>query len=203
MNSVRKAVARRAGWERDLQEPTLAPSQLSRSRAAPAKVAFVQQWILDHTTPSSNTRNVVKYTDPEGNELNHVIHWRTETISTMYLRCKLEYAVKEHDVFSRSFFLKQIPSFVKCRKKQDGLCPIHYTGILLEKELVNKRRYWHQNCTCSCVFCSSTGCNHGNNPLGGKCSQFSCERCKATKCRQEWNFADTNWCRPIQVNILL
>lgn len=158
----------------------------------------MQQWILDNTTASSNSKNVtsVKLQDgTRGGE--HVIHWRTETIQKMWQRCKMEVEDKYGMSVSKSYFYKCIPSYVRPKKKQEGLCPIHFTGHELSSMLVEKRNLWHKQrgaaCTCSCVFCSSTGCNHGKNPNGGKCNLLTCHRCSGHKCPLEWNLAHTNW----------
>ena len=102
-----------------------------RARKQATLVSFIRKWIYDHTTPSSNTKNTIQFTDPAtGLTEDHVIHWRTETINTMFMRCKLEAAVQLRQVFEFSFFYKLIPAYVRPRKKQDGLCPIHHTGKL-------------------------------------------------------------------------
>lgn len=70
--------------------------------------------------------------------------------------------------------------------------------MILQKELVWKRSYWHRECKCTCAFCSPTGCDHGKNPLDGICAQFTCTRCAKHKCPEEWNGAITTWRRSVQ-----
>lgn len=180
---------------------------------------LVQQWIHDYTTPSSNTRNVVMRKH-KGTIEEHVVHWRTETLAFMYDKCKKYIFQKTGRVFFKSFFISCMPFYIRLKRRQDGLCPAHYTGIALAKELGRKRSVWHKNCTCTCDFCKSTGCNHGHSPLGGKyvnfkkfifiyqilflfiiffrCSFFTCNRCARVKCPAEWNSVSTRWLRPVQ-----
>lgn len=167
---------------------------------------FVTDWIRDNTTPSSNTKNVVSIVEkvPEEevtNKSEHVIHWRTESIRSMFERCKLEVIEKFGEEMSQSYFYSCIPPFVRLKTHQDGLCPIHHTGISVQKEFEQRRRAWHKNCTCECDFCSADGCAHGKNPLGeeAKCSSFTCQRCKfAAECDRENTLVPTVWSIPVQ-----
>lgn len=170
---------------------------------APDLPRFVTDWIKDHTTPSSNTKNIVsiKEKDEDGEEqkTDHVVHWRTDSIPSMFERCKLEVQERFGESMSQSFFYACIPPFVRMKKHQDGLCPIHHTGLSMEKELTRIRARWHTNCTCSCLFCREDGCDHGNNPTeGGKCSFFTCERCRQEQCAREWSSVPTVWNLPVQ-----
>lgn len=168
-----------------------------RQRTRSTLRAFVQQWVHDNTTPSSNTRNVVVY--KRKRELQqHVIHWRTDTLSVLYSRFSREAYQKLHLGFKPSFFYNCIPFYVRLKYRQDGLCPLHYTGISLGKETVFKRSRWHRKCKCTCVFCSTAGCSHGQKPLGGICAHFTCERCRNVKCPHEWTNTRTLWKRPVQ-----
>jgi hypothetical protein len=173
------------------------PSDLSRNLKESRLLEFIKRWIDDHTTPSSNTKNTVKVVE-DGATSHHVIHWRTETISDLFHRCKIEAASKLGLVFNRSYFHNCIPSYVRSKKRQDGLCPIHHTGLGLEKEFLRKRALWHSKCECRCAFCSPDDCNHGKSPDGGKCSLFTCNRCKEVQCPLEWSATRTSWLRPIQ-----
>lgn len=162
---------------------------------------FVKKWIKNNTTPSSNTKNVIKY-KKNNTVQEHVVHWRTETFAVMYKRCRAAAATRFGVAgnFGSTFFFKQFPPYVKMRKKQDGLCPLHHTGISLRKEFEKKRGIWHRECVCQCVFCSHTGCNHGKNPSdGGVCSLFTCTKCKESDCPLDGSSQRTHWHRPVQI----
>lgn len=116
----------------------------------------------------------------------------------MYSRCRRAVFSKFRKTISPSMFFKCFPSYVHIKQKQDGLCPVHYTATFLRKEFVRKRLVWHHNCSCTCRFCSTSGCNHGQSPLRGSCSLFSCHRCSRIKCPREFVAAHTRWLRPVQ-----
>ena len=97
-----------------------------------------------------------------------------------------------------SFFRSCIPFYVKPNKRQDGLCSIHHTGLQLKREFIRKRALWHGRCKCRCSFCKPSGCNHGKNPNGRVCAEFTCHRCKQTRCPVEWQQTATTWFRPVQ-----
>ena len=148
----------------------------------------VVTWILDHTRQSSNTKNIVKWKDDKM-KMEHIVHWREETITKMFQTCKMD--IKHGDSLRRSYFYHCIPEFVRLVKKQEGLCPYHMSAHHWYRELQRVRQKWHKrakkNCICTCSFCSSTGCKHGSNPLNGKCEELTCERCENIKCPVEWN----------------
>lgn len=171
----------------------------TRSRnGKPLQLAqFVRHWIITNTTPSSNSQNVVRVREHDL-VYDHVKHWRTESLHSMYLRCRRAAHGRLGMVFKFNFFYKQIPSFVRLKKKQDGLCPLHYTGHNLSKEFRRKRAMWHQKCKCTCSYCSGDGCDHGRSPTGGKCSYLTCLNCANVKCPLDWNSMHTTWFRPIQ-----
>lgn len=168
-----------------------------RSNRAPLIRNFVSQWIHDHTTPSSNSRNVIHFKQND-QVITHVIHWRTDTIAVLYARCRRVVFSKFCQTISKSMFFTCIPPYVRLKRKQDGLCPVHYTATFLRKEFARKRLVWHRNCKCSCRFCQSSGCNHGQSPLNGSCSLFTCQRCSKVKCPREFIGARTRWLRPVQ-----
>lgn len=88
-----------------------------------------------------------------------VIHWRTDTLKNMFELCRLDVQKKFNTKFERSYFLKAIPSFVKRKKNQTGLCPKHYTAMNMHSYFVKKRRKWHVGCKCKCQFCTVTVCH--------------------------------------------
>ena len=129
----RKSVEAAQTWKRawEVTRAThrlLDPSEFNRLRKQETLRAFVKQWLQDNTTPSSNTRNVVFVRDANGFCEEHVVHWRTDTLRTMFLRCKLAAIESIGQVFEFSYFYRLIPEYVDKRKKQEGLCPKHYTG---------------------------------------------------------------------------
>lgn len=152
----------------------------------------------DHTQPSSNSRNVVCVAE-HGIVYDHVIHWRDDTLSSLWKRCLSDSIRDNERAMSRTFFIRCVPSFVRLRKKQDGLCPVHYTAHAMIKECGRKRAVWHRFCTCNCAFCADDGCAHGKRPLDGKCNEFTCTRCKEIKCPREHCSIQSYWVRPIQL----
>lgn len=130
---------------------------------------------------------------------DHIKHYRTDTIVDMYRQCLLAAHAKFRRTFGKTLFYRRIPRFVKLRRKQDSLCPLHHTGFCMEAELARKRAMWHTGCTCMCAYCAVDGCNHGKSPDRGLCSRFSCRRCRDIKCPLEWNETGTTWSRPTQV----
>lgn len=159
--------------------------------------AYIRKWCHDHSTPSSNTREVVRISE-NGVTYDHVIHWRTDTITNLYTRCNLDAQRELHQTFSRAFFFTSMPSYIRLKRQQDGLCPLHHVARAMQRELERKRASWHRNCTCTCVFCSTTGCAHGKQPAGGKCSDMSCTRCQEVECPREFNAMESDWLRPVQ-----
>lgn len=129
------------------------PSVIKKPVKTPELEAFIKSWIDAHTTPSSNTREVKKVVE-NGVTFDHVIHWRTESIDAMFEACRYDAERTLDQTFEKTYFFAKIPSYVKLKKHQDGLCPIHHTGINVEKEFKRKRRLWHTNCDCQCAFCS-------------------------------------------------
>lgn len=189
---------------------------------------FVYKWVHDYTTPLSNTQNVVKV-NKNGCRFDHVIYWHTDTIDTLYVHllppssysplpssssiscplpfliylryvlCRLEAVKTLGQTFQWSFFLTCIPQYVRLKQKQDGLCPLHFTAHHLEKEFIRKRVIWHQNCTCTCDYCYTEGCNHGCNLDRGKCLFMTCLRCCDVQCPIKWNVTMSNWLYPVQL----
>ena len=146
-------------WE-DKMGYVVQKTNLQRSRLPRAIPIFVREWIHLHTAASSNIKNMV-VTKVQGRSVRHVIHWRTELLDKLYTRCKLDVANCYNILFKKTYFYSLIPQYVKIKRKQEGLCPTHHTGKMLAKELIKKRQTWHENCVCSCLFCSTEGCKHG------------------------------------------
>jgi hypothetical protein len=92
--------------------------------------AFIVQWMHDYTTPSSNSQNVINFTDT--NETHtHFIYWRTDTLDILYLLCRLETLKELGQTFKRSFFITCIPLYIRLKIQQDGFCPLYFTGYSL------------------------------------------------------------------------
>ena len=130
-----------------------------------------------------------------------VKQWRTKSLDQMFEQCKLEIPIEFADggiTFSKSYFYTNIPPFVHMKVKQEGLCPMHHTGRCYHNEFVKKRNMWHNRCTCTCLFCSTNGCDHGKSPDRGACSFFTCKRCANIRCPREWTHTFTQWVRPVQ-----
>lgn len=194
------------------------PSNTSRTKFPPKVPDYVIGWILRNTTPSSNMRNTVRVEVPKRPSfipvrklrggrvfVEHVVRWRTDSLMDMYQSCKNEVPPHFTDAeksFSFKYFYDCIPDFVKMRKKMDGLCPIHHSGMSWENEIAQHRLKWHKNCACkSCVFCKPAphGCDHGRNPLGGSCTRFTCVRCKHKRCFVDWaTNMHTQWIVKVQ-----
>lgn len=201
-NTASAAKRARRTWNSDSQ-PLVQRSSITRYKKVDELPEFVVNWIKDHTAPSSNSKNVVsiveKDEEGEDNRRDHVIHWRTESIPELFKRCKLEVMEKFGNSISQSYFYSCVPPYVRMKKHQDGLCPIHHTGLTMEKELQKLRARWHQRCHCVCDFCSEDGCAHGATPEGeGKCSSFTCKRCRNVRCSKEYTPVPTTWSRPVQ-----
>lgn len=102
---------------------SIAPKTVRKLRSQENLRKWVRKWVHDHTTPSSNTRNVVRVKE-SGILYDHVIHWRTEGITAMFRQCKLEALQKINKSFEKSFFAKCVPSYVRLKRKQDGMTSI-------------------------------------------------------------------------------
>lgn len=180
----------------------LQKTKISRSKFDKQLPKWIKSWIKRNTTPSSNSKNVSTYKKVNGHKIKVVTRWRTKSLDAMFERCKLEAPITfgaYESTFSKSYFFANIPSYVKLKKKQDALCPIHHTGYAYHTELLEKREMWHNNCQCTCAYCRPSGCAHGANPRGkGDCSKFTCSRCKSIKCPMEHNASLTEWSCPIQ-----
>lgn len=194
------------------------PSNTSRTKFSAKVPDYIIGWILQNTTPSSNMRNTVRVVVPQrptfipvkklrGGRLfvEHVVRWRTDSLLDMYRACKQEVPDEFNDMernFSFNYFYDCIPDFVKMRKKMDGLCPIHHSGMSWENEIARHRLKWHKNCACkTCVFCKPAphGCDHGRNPLGGSCTRFTCLRCRNKRCFIDWaDNMHTQWIVKVQ-----
>lgn len=173
--------------------------QKSDRKHSPTAIAMaVRSWIINNTTPSSNTMNVIRVRE-RGLIYDHVVHWRTDTLQDMFDSCILALFPELGVAFSKSFFFRCIPAYVKLKRRQDGLCPYHHTGITLQRELLAKRGKWHTNCTCQCLFCSPNGCNHGKDPLEGQCSLFTCTRCTNIQCPRDWADIRSYYNMPVQM----
>ena len=164
--------------------------QIRRSKKPVSFKENVLQWLMDHTRPSSNSKNVIKWKDEDKQVSNHIVQWREESLAKMFQRCKLE--LHYGQMLHRTYFYHLIPPFIKKLRPMEGLCPYHMSHRSWGKELARKREQWHctrkedQYCACTCRFCSSDGCNHGKNPDGGVCAEMSCVRCRYVTCPVEW-----------------
>jgi hypothetical protein len=195
-----KAVILRRNWRSNFSK-SLQPTSIKRSKFDKRLTGAVKEWIIQNTTPSSNTRNVINFRDDNGNKVKQVTHWRTSSLNKMYERCKLEVPSqlgKDDLSFSKSYFYNNIPPYVRMKRHQEGLCPMHSTGHAYHKEMLRKRDQWHDKCTCKCNFCLPTGCNHGKAPADGECSKFTCTRCAGVHCPRESNKTFTEWTYPVQ-----
>lgn len=187
---------RKIAWLRSpVYQPIVHKSIFTRSKK-PAKLREnVLNWIMKHVRPSSNTKHIIKY-KRNGVVQRTVVHWRESSIRNLFYRCKAE--VPLGHLLHKTYFYETIPPYVKLAKLKDGLCPIHLNAHYLMKELLKCRKKWHQNCTCTCEFCSIDGCNHGSNPdisnnPNANCAFRTCPRCKPIKCRLEWHDVKTVW----------
>lgn len=131
-----------------------------RCRKPKAIPLFIHKWIHDNTQPSSNSKNTV-LTRVGGHAVRHVVHWRTEAIDKLYDCCQVEVQNRFGVLFKRTYFYNLLPSYVRIKKMQEGLCSTHHTGIELIKEFKRKQLMWHKNCDCDCAFCDPEQCDHG------------------------------------------
>lgn len=131
---------------------------------------------------TSNTKKVIRQKQ-NNSWVYETIHWRTDTIKNLYEKCCLQHPVVSD--CSTYYFAKFIPWFVRKKKNYSGLCWKHDLGIFFSTLLKKRRKIWHQNCTCNCIFC--TLCQHGKNPVDGNCHDNSCKQCIVVECPVEWD----------------
>ena len=107
----------------------------------------------------------------------------------MFENCKL--TIENGNLLDKTYFFNSMPMVVRKAKPMDCLCPYHMNAYKVVAEVLCLRQKWHFpknfKCPCTCVFCSTAGCDHGKNPLHGICKKFTCERCKKIKCPEEWD----------------
>ena len=156
--------------EREQYISLVSKVQIKRSKKPVEFQQSVIQWILDHTRPSSNSKNIVKWKSKKDKvQHEHVVQWREEAISKMFQKCKID--INDGDGLKRSYFYHAIPEFVKKVKAMEGLCPYHMNARKWTMELARTCNKWHfpknSVCKCTCVFCKLSGCAHGKKPLNG------------------------------------
>lgn len=166
-NTLRAAWQWRLDWQTRPRSTILRRTAIERCRMEKDLPAFISNWIQENCIPSSNSKNTVMCVDFSGERQRHVVHWRTDSIENLFRRCRVTVNAKFGLRFQCTFFYKCIPKFVRRKKHQKGLCPLHHTGYILNKELLRKRGLWHKDCTCSCTYCSPNSCDHGRKPLNG------------------------------------
>src|SRR3990172_1594253 len=111
--------------------------------------------------PSSNAENVITK-KINGEKVISVKHWRTDKLKNLFEVCQLQ--IPEAEDISYSFFIKQIPWYVRKKRHYSGLCAHCNLGIHFGELLKKARISWHEKCKCRCVFCKK--CEHGKNPEG-------------------------------------
>ena len=129
----------------------------------------------------SNSNKVVKK-KIDGEWEYHVIHWKTDTIKSMYERCCLQYPIVAN--CKVKYFAKFIPWYVRNKPNYSGLCWKHDLGIFFSTLLKTRRTQWHLDCECDCTFCID--CDHGKNPDEGQCHYGTCKRCMDSECPIEY-----------------
>jgi hypothetical protein len=151
---------------------------LTKSKLNPIVVQKVQQFIENNITASSSTSNVRKK-KINGIENIKVKHWRTESLEQLY-----NTYIDSHPQHWISFsaFYSKIPWYVHIKPKRSGLCIHHDKAFRIIKILQKLRKTWHQNCTCTCIFCQNTGCNHGHKQ---DCLEGNCKHCSKICCPLE------------------
>lgn len=179
----------------------LCKTRIRRTRKPLAFTKEIMEWLDDNLRPSSNSSNIVKWKDQNNNKCSEVIHWRDVSLQSLFDKCKLE--IKNGALLKKTYFIGLIPPYVKKATLQEGLCPIHMRGRNFGNELEAKRKAWHfpseRICICTCIFCSSIGCNHGKNPdrsidPNASCNLNNCNRCKYNKCPVDWKSDfSTSW----------
>lgn len=172
---------------------------ITRSRKPPQLQPNVVKWLMENTRPTNDLNKKVKWIDPDDNVLKpQPVQWRTEPLSEMFERCKLE--ITHGEQLKRTYFYNAVPKFIKLVKRKTALCPYHMSADKLAGELVRKRVQWHAlndpalQCVCKCDFCRVDGCDHGKNPdgdgpkhpSGATCAYWKCKRCRDVRCPAEW-----------------
>ena len=158
---------------------------IRRSKVKAEVKKEVQQWILDHTRPSSNSSRMKKWKDDDGAVQSHVVQWRDHTLAELFHAYQVE--LTDGEKVNKTLFYKLIPKYVFRTKLKEGLCPYHMHAHHLGYEMGRLRGKWHGNaCSCACVYCSSVGCAHGKSPEDGKCDLHTCSRCKHNRCPVDW-----------------
>jgi hypothetical protein len=113
---------------------------------------FIKKWIMDNTTPSSNTRNVVKF-HVDGNVI-HVLLF----VLVFYDRCSCKQSC--HSLANRNYsenvlvlqtesgtqvqcwvlshiFFVHGTIICPCEKESRWLCSCHFTALYFHKSLLN------------------------------------------------------------------
>ena len=96
----------------------------------------------------SNSNKVVKK-KIDGEWEYHVIHWKTDTIKSMYERCCIQYPLVAN--CKVKYFAKFIPWYVRNKPNYSGLCWKHDLGIFFSTLLKTRRTQWHLDCECDCT----------------------------------------------------
>jgi hypothetical protein len=179
--TARKAMKKRHKYEENQPHShMLIQPSLTKDKIETATINLVQQFISEHLTPSSSTKNVVKKKSKGKVEMK-AKHWRTISIESMY-----DKYVDNHPENWISFtsFYHQIPWYVHAKPQRSGLCVYHDRAYKVMKLVKNMRSQWHlRNCNCKCQFCSKDGCNHGQGSTD--CLEGLCNRCSSVCCPLE------------------
>ena len=182
---VHRRTARRAKEKRKKYEdhqPThmLVPPKLTKDKIEATTLKLVKEFIEDHITPSSSTKNVVKK-KKKGKEELKAKHWRTISIEAMYNKYL---DTHPNNWISFSAFYNLIPWYVHVKPQRSGLCVHHDRAYKIMKLVKSMRVQWHlKNCTCQCQFCSKNGCDHGQKSTD--CLEGLCSRCSNVCCPLE------------------
>ena len=83
----------------------------------------VIDWVLEHTRPSNNSKNMVTFKDQSGQKQKHIVQWHEESLAQLFKKCKLE--VEHGDLLRQTYFYNLIPRFVHIVKPMEALCPYH------------------------------------------------------------------------------
>jgi hypothetical protein len=65
-----KVIALRRDWRSNFSK-SLQPTLIKRSKFNKQLTEAVKEWIIQNTTPSSNTRNVINFCNDNGNKVKH------------------------------------------------------------------------------------------------------------------------------------
>ena len=144
----------------------------------PCTFSFIDIHLPSFCTATPTRLSIRKYMENG----SHVIHWKTNTIKSMYKRCCLQYPIVANCKIK--YFTKFIPWYVRNKPNYSGLCWKHDLGIFFSTLLKTRRTQWHLDCECDCTFC--VVCDHGKNPDGGQCHYGTCKRCMNSECPIEF-----------------